>query len=69
MTKKPRSVEIKMEGEDENESNLPPSIQVYKKSKTIMVKVIQLEIDNKGKENMRMIYMDGTGHFPKQLQT
>ncbi len=37
--------------------------QAYTKTKTIMTKVMQLDVDENGKK--QLIYTDGTGQFPK----
>jgi len=34
-------------------TNYKQSSQIYKKSKTIMVKVMQIDVDDKGKELLR----------------
>jgi hypothetical protein len=58
---------IEMEDDVERAAHYKQSSQVYKKSNTIMMKVMQLDVDGEGKK--RMIYTDGTGRFPKQSGT
>ncbi len=58
---------IKIEDNVEQEAHHKQGSQVYTKTKTIMTKVMQLEIDKDGKK--RLIYTDGTGRFPKQSRT
>ena len=59
----------RVEDDVEQEAQFKHSSKVYKKSKTIMVKVIQIDVDNEGKEALKLIYTDGTGRFPKQSRT
>jgi hypothetical protein len=60
---------IKLEDNVEQEAHYKQSSQIYKKSKTIMVRVMQIDVDDEGKEMLRLIYTDGTGRFPKQSRT
>jgi hypothetical protein len=60
---------IKLEDDVEQDAHYKQSSQIYKKSKTIMVKVMQIGVDDEGKELLRLIYTDGTGQFPKQSRT
>ncbi len=60
---------IKLEDDVERDAHYKQSSQVYKKSKTIMVRVMQVDVDDEGKEFLRLIYTDGTGRFPKQSRT
>ena len=60
---------IKLEDDVEQEAHYKQSSQIYKKSKTIMVRVMQIDVDDEGKELLRLIYTDGTGRFPKQSRT
>jgi len=60
---------IKLEDDVEQDAHYKQSSQVYKKSKTIMVRVMQIDVDDEGKELLRLIYTDGTGRFPKQSRT
>ena len=60
---------IKMEDDVEREAHDKQLSHVYKKSKTIMVKVMQIDVDKEGKEALKLIYTDGTGRFPKQSRT
>ena len=56
-----------MENNVEQEAHHKHDSQAYAKTKTIMTKVMQLEVDENGKK--RLIYTDGTGRFPKQSRT
>ena len=58
-----------VEMEEEQQDNNTAESQSYKKSKTIMVKVLQLDVEDKDDDNWRLIYTDGTGRFPKQSRT
>ena len=60
---------IKLEDDVERDAHYKQSSQVYKKAKTIMLRVMQIDIDDEGKEMLRLIYTDGTGRFPKQSRT
>ena len=44
---------IKLEDDVEQDAHYKQSSQIYKKSKTIMVKVMQIDVDDKGKELLR----------------
>ena len=44
---------IKLEDDVEQDAHYKQSSQIYKESKTIMVKVMQIDVDDKGKELLR----------------
>ena len=68
--KRPRSRGSNQVGGDvEQEAHYKQSSQIYKKSKTIMVRVMQIDVDDEGKDLLRLIYTDGTGRFPTQSRT
>ena len=54
---------VKMEDNVEQKAHHKHDSQSYTKTKRIMTKVIQLDVDKNGKK--RLIYTDGTGRFPK----
>ncbi len=58
---------VKIEDNVEREAHHKQGSQVYTKTKTIMTKVMQLDIDKDGKT--QLIYTDGTGRFPKHSRT